>query len=368
MTDYPIIPEQDLILEAAIEKPIVEKVIPTGTNALTVEANKPSISGMNDVSIKSTTINQPESNLESPIKLSNPDSLIKDGSIEAAVSNIKNIFKNISTVTNNYIDGVKNSVKNSSNITKGGFSEIIKEVSSQYVQMVDTSTTKTNDVLKEATSIMSDTTNSIKTSSSELLTKVQSTKENQSKTESNNNSTDLILKGILADNKASKAPASTLQSASQKILNFANSAITGNSKTESETSIDSTTTNPVSIKNSKLIESKEVKTILAPDKTLEKSVKVLSTALPDAVNNLSTSVTSISPNSTYSNSVVNQGSKIDQSSSMTVNKPELTQPLAPSSTKPEPSKTGDGQMNEFYLQAIYAALMSGKVKVKLEYQ
>jgi hypothetical protein len=144
------------------------------------------------------------------------------------------------------------------------------------------------------------------------------------------------------------------------------STLTGQS--DSNTSqTESVTNNVTQVKSSKLVESSNVKKILAPDKTLEKSVTSLSKSLPEAVNNLSNSVTSISPQTSSSTSVMNEGAKIDQSNQTTINSPTSGNMNKPESADSKSTAIAPGINNDYYLQAIYSALMSGKIKVTLGY-
>jgi hypothetical protein len=134
----------------------------------------------------------------------------------------------------------------------------------------------------------------------------------------------------------------------------------------SERLLKESTDQLVNIKNTKLVESASVKNILAPDKSIERSVGKLSKEMSTAVNNLSSSVTSIAPQTSTATSIVNEGSRIDQSSNTTINKP--SQPQRVQEAMPASQAAAPGQqLNDFYLQAIYTALISGKVKAKIEY-
>ena len=124
----------------------------------------------------------------------------------------------------------------------------------------------------------------------------------------------------------------------------------------------------VNVKSKTLVDSKTVNKMLTPDKTVEKTVAKLGKDLPAAVNNLSTSMTSLnnSPQSSMT-TVTNEGNRIDQSTN--INNQNQQQRVQETQTQPENKSSDQALMhqNEFYLQAIYAALMSGKVKVKIEH-
>jgi hypothetical protein len=139
------------------------------------------------------------------------------------------------------------------------------------------------------------------------------------------------------------------------------------SNIEATTSNDVNNDSAVYLKNNKIIESTDIKNILEPDRTLEKSVNVLTKTLPEAVNNLSTSFTSISPATTTNSSSFVEGAKIDQSTSTVFNQLAPNQMQQSTTDKIEKSTDNRHELTEHYLQAIYAMLMSGKIKVKLEY-
>lgn len=121
------------------------------------------------------------------------------------------------------------------------------------------------------------------------------------------------------------------------------------------------------LKTGKLADSNSVKQILTPDRTLEKSVSKLTRELPESINNLSSSFSTFSPQSSNITNVMNEGSKIDQSS--TVNSMQSASGQNRVMTEnPQSAKEQAGMnQNEFYLQAIYSALVSGKIRVKIEH-
>ena len=75
----------------------------------------------------------------------------------------------------------------------------------------------------------------------------------------------------------------------------------------------------------------------------------------------------MNPQTNTSSAVTNEGTKIDQSSKTTINQNSgQTGPQEQTSRPQEMAQLP--QSSDFYLQGIYSALMSGKIKVKLEYQ
>lgn len=122
----------------------------------------------------------------------------------------------------------------------------------------------------------------------------------------------------------------------------------------------------VNVKLSKLADSNSVKQILTPDRTIERSVSKLTRELPESINNLSSSFTTLSPQSSNVTNITNAGTSIDQSS--TVNSMQASPSKAGTTASTEKSTNPQDSVNhgEFYLQAIYAALVSGKIRVKIE--
>ena len=143
--------------------------------------------------------------------------------------------------------------------------------------------------------------------------------------------------------------------------------VTSNSTVSNPTTGGVATEDPLRIKSTKLVDSKMVNTMLAPDRTVEKTVQQLSKDLPAAVNSLSTSVTSLGgQQSSVTNNISNAGPSFDQSTN--INNPAqrvASQESTQKASEAAPEQTPN--QSHHYLQAIYAALMSGKVKVKLEH-
>ena len=140
-----------------------------------------------------------------------------------------------------------------------------------------------------------------------------------------------------------------------------------NEQSKSTKTGSTSTDEAVSVKSKQLIESSTVNRLTQPDTSLQRSVTQLTQALPNSINNLSTIMSASTSKNNSSQSIINEGNKLDQSTNTIINQNQQNQPQAqPSPTKPEKVEQSS-QMSDFYLQAIYSALMSGKVKVKLEY-
>jgi septation ring formation regulator EzrA len=135
---------------------------------------------------------------------------------------------------------------------------------------------------------------------------------------------------------------------------------------EAESAKSKISSEVASLKTSKLADSNSVKQLLTPDKTLERNVSKLTKDLPESINNLNSSFSNFSPQSSSTSTVTNEGAKIDQSSTVNSMQPNNRQVSQPETASPQAnSQTGMNQ-SDFYMQAIYAALMSGKIRVKLE--
>ena len=150
-------------------------------------------------------------------------------------------------------------------------------------------------------------------------------------------------------------------------LNLITNTEISDNLTNSITNNQSSTQIPT-VKTGKLAQSSAIKSAMEPDQTLSNQVGQLTKVLPDTINNLSTNITSLNrPADQTSTSITNQGAKIDQSTNNTnINNTEMSKSGQYTETA-KPGEISHGQA-DFYLQAIYMALISGKLKVKLDYQ
>lgn len=326
-TDY------ESVLLAAVDR-IFSKKVPTGDSVLEGEILK-TVNTQPDTSIRSIPIETPSPNVA--VADSNSTTLEKPIAIE---------LKPIEVL-------VKPTDATSGKVTTA---EINKS------QLAPASTTTVNNTsinnflpspsVVTASNSSVNSSNLLIDSSQKIMESINSLTKN-SKVKSSNLST--LESSMLATVKAESALSSKISDTSSSV-----------NTTEDKETINNN--NLTQLKSSKLIDSSNVKKILAPDKTLEKSVTSLSKSLPEAVNNLSNSVTSISPQTNTSTSVMNEGSKIDQSSQTTINNPNTGNSSKTESLYDKPAVVAPGINNEYYLQAIYSALMSGKIKVTLGYQ
>jgi hypothetical protein len=364
------------ILETAIAKPTTTSNIPTSETVLSKETSKPSPNLTATANIKPVRIEQPSPNQEEPIKLTSPE---QTSAIAATSGNVATIASApaiqtqvpapsiTNTTINNNITNAKSESANNSNSVVNSKNVLNNESKSETANNKNTTSTSDSYITNMFETLIggsiskpADQTNVNQKYSP--LSSVNKVKE----------STDPKLLNILKSTIDSKTTSTEEDIQTKKNESMLNTllGISNTSETTevNKTNINKTNTNEsVNLKSTKLVESSSVKKLLEPDKTLEKSVGKLSKDLPAAVNNLSSSVTSMNPQTSSSSSVTNEGTKIDQSSKTVINQNSgQTGPQEQSSQAKELTQTSQG--NDFYLQAIYSALMSGKIKVTLNYQ
>lgn len=370
MTNLPIlIPDQDFVLDAAVDRVASDFPVISEQAVLELEMNKPSLTEVGRVSIHSTLIQQPEpeSNLEKP-EPTPTDRLITDGAIrviDEIIKPVQSFITNIVNSTSNFFKLGNDTVTASEQIISNGFTEILSNTEKVYTDSRETSLRQTAGLVENMTSAVKEITEKTvleRERSRETLNHLTALVKSAEL-----NTTEILNKEAAnSSNEESSANFILLESDSP-ILNIfkeRDSELAAPANINSSTS--KTASSNISVKSNKLIDKYEIKNIMTPDKTLEKSVTMLSQALPEAVNNLSASVTSINPNTVNSSTSFTEGARIDQSRSMTINQ---VQSQLGHNTMPEnstPNQDPQNQMTDYYLQAIYAALMSGKIKVKLE--
>jgi hypothetical protein len=369
------------VLDSAINKSTTPSTIPTSETVLSKETAKPSPNLAATVNIKPARIEQPSPKPEDQTKLTSPkpeDStkLTAPEQTSAIAATSGNVVAIASTpavqvqaqspsLTNTTINNVtkSESADNSNSIVN--LTKVLKDSISEKTTSSTTVSDSTAKMLETLTGIpQASTKNEASTvnQKSTNLSSLNKTKESIDSKISN------VLKSTVDTQSTSTKEdeqTKTNQSMLNTLLGISN---TSDSTDVTKTNINKTNTNEsVNLKSTKLVESASVKKILEPDKTLEKSVGKLSKDLPAAVNNLSSSVTSMNPQTSTSSSVTNEGTKIDQSSKTTIN--QNSGQTAPQEQSAKPAEVAQlQQSSDFYLQGIYAALMSGKIKVKLEYQ
>jgi len=375
----------DNILETAINKPIADNTIPTSETVLSKETAKPSPNAAATTNIKPARIEQPSPKPEDQVKLTSPDQTsaiaATSGNVAAiastpviqAQSQAPSITNN--TINNNITNAKSESASNSNSVVNSK-NVLNNEANSEKNASSTSISEKTKNVIVESDPTVKmletligipqgSTKNEVSTvnQKSTNLSSVNKTKESIDSKISN------VLKSTVDSQSSTSTNEEELTKENQAILN----TLMGIPNTPESTDVNKTninktnTTDSVNVKSTKLVESSSVKKMLEPDKTLEKSVGKLSKDLPAAVNNLSSSVTSMNPQTSSSSSITNEGNKVDQSSKTVIN--QNSGQTGPQEQTSRPQEIGQPpQSSDFYLQGIYAALMSGKIKVKLEYQ
>jgi hypothetical protein len=133
-----------------------------------------------------------------------------------------------------------------------------------------------------------------------------------------------------------------------------------------KTDASTNSTNNVTVKSKNIMEPSAIQKAVSPDRTVEKAVETQTRTLNESLNTLTTNVSNISP--TTSSSVVNNAGQTVNQTTVNAERPVVQVPMkSEQDYKPtQPSDSGKPG-SDFYLQAIYSAIMSGKIKVKLEY-
>lgn len=198
-----------------------------------------------------------------------------------------------------------------------------------------------------------------------ITNNLNNTKESQT----SNNSSEKIVNGASEiikseTSKSEKSSESNNTSSSEVETNSAEQQYIQLQKELANLTLDEDST---IFKSNKLADSGAIKKMLSPDKTLELSVGELSKTLPEAVNNLTSSVTSIAPQTSSSNTINNEGTKIDQSSNTQINQTPSQIAKNQEMDQAKVENSTNSQLTEHYMQAIYQALVSGKVKVRMDY-
>jgi hypothetical protein len=374
------------ILETAINKPTNDNTIPTSETVLSKETAKPLPNATATANIKPARIEQPASpNSEEPAKLTSPEQInaiaATSGNVAAIASTpviqaqaqAPSITNN--TINNNITNAKSESASNSNSVVNSK-NVLNNEANSEKNTSSTSISEKTKNVIVESdpTAKMLETLIGIPQGSTKNeVSTVNQKSTNLSSVNKTKESIDSKISNVLKSTVDSQSSTSTneeeLTKENQAILNtLMGIPNTPESTDVNKTNINKTNTNEsVNVKSTKLVESSSVKKMLEPDKTLEKSVGKLSKDLPAAVNNLSSSVTSMNPQTSSSSLITNEGNKVDQSSKTVIN--QNSGQTGPQEQTSRPQEMAQLQQNsDFYLQGIYAALMSGKIKVKLEYQ
>lgn len=384
------IPTPATVLDAAINAEKSQSVSATGEEVLLTEVGKPT-SGESVANLKSLPIETPvdipktpepksiETEVRStPIPTVKPDQIetIKIVTVPVEIERPAPLAATVAT-SGNVVQAAASPISttnvNSTTINQFGkaiatatTSEVLKSVFDSV-----SSASKNTEISSSAgknTEISKNSASSIITQGSTLLKELISNKETSEKStiEKATSPEDLILssfgsadfkEGLIKEGVKFDSADKILSAANEKKEAVSDAINSAKSKVASEVA---------SVKSSKLADSNSVKQLLTPDKTLEKSVSKLTRELPESINNLSSSFSTFSPQSSSTTNVTNEGAKIDQSSTVNSMQSANRQAAqADASAQPATAQSGMNQ-SEFYMQAIYAALMSGKIRVKIE--
>jgi hypothetical protein len=257
------------------------------------------------------------------------------------------------TTTNITSNTVNKAGESIATATEKEITKVLSESTNSASKTTDVSQKSTNSIIKDGSTLLKELSSTKETSQKSTIEKVTSPE-------------DLILSSFgSADFKQSLVKEGVKFAGSDNILKAANEkkeSLAG----EAESAKSKISSEVASLKTSKLADSNSVKQLLTPDKTLERNVSKLTKDLPESINNLNSSFSNFSPQSSSTSTVTNEGAKIDQSSTVNSMQPNNRQVSQPETASPQAnSQTGMNQ-SDFYMQAIYAALMSGKIRVKLE--
>lgn len=375
------IPTPDIVLEAAIneEKPSISAA--TGEEVLLSEVVKPtagesvanlktlpidtSIDGLLSEKTASTPADTSTDGLLSEKKTTEPVETIKVIAVPVQIEKVIQTPAGLATsgntaqleanpVTNNINSQTTNQVRSS--IASATEKQVLNSVINNLVSSNKTEESSQNSI------------NSILNSGATLMNSLKSVKESSDKSviDKVTSTEDLLFSSFMS-------PDFKLELSNQGI-NFGEIdsvlGAAGKGADSASSIVDSAkgklSTELASVKSSKLADSNSVKQLLTPDKTLEKSVSKLTRELPESINNLSSSFSTFSPQSSSTTNVTNEGAKIDQSSTINSMQPNNRQTVQPDAASQQANSQSGMNQSEFYMQAIYAALMSGKIRVKIE--
>jgi hypothetical protein len=336
-----------------------------------VEVPKPAGAKSAESEVRSTPIPTVKPDQAEPVKIVTvPVEVEKAAPLAATVATSGNVAQaavspiTTTNITSNTVNKIGELIATA---TEKEITKVLSESTNSASKTTDVSQ-KSTDVSQKSTDVSQKSTNSIIKDGSTLLKELSSTKETSQKStiEKVTSPEDLILSSFgSADFKQSLVKEGVKFAGSDNILKAANekkeSLTSGAESAKSKISSE-----VASLKTSKLADSNSVKQLLTPDKTLERNVSKLTKDLPESINNLNSSFSNFSPQSSSTSTVTNEGAKIDQSSTVNSMQPNNRQVSQPETASPQAnSQTGMNQ-SDFYMQAIYAALMSGKIRVKLE--
>jgi hypothetical protein len=322
-----------------------------------VEVPKPAGAKSAESEVRSTPIPTVKPDQAEPVKIVTvPVEVEKAAPLAATVATSGNVAQaavspiTTTNITSNTVNKIGELIATA---TEKEITKVLSESTNSASKTTDVSQKSTNSIIKDGSTLLKELSSTAETSQKSTIEKVTSPE-------------DLILSSFgSADFKQSLVKEGVKFAGSDNILKAANEkkeSLAG----EAESAKSKISSEVASLKTSKLADSNSVKQLLTPDKTLERNVSKLTKDLPESINNLNSSFSNFSPQSSSTSTVTNEGAKIDQSSTVNSMQPNNRQVSQPETASPQAnSQTGMNQ-SDFYMQAIYAALMSGKIRVKLE--
>jgi len=358
------IPTPDIVLEAAINEEKQSASNATGENVLLSEVVKPT-SGESVANLKTLPIDTSIEGVKAETAKAEPTETIKVIAVPVQIEKVIQTPASLAT-SGNTAQLEANPVTN--NINSQTLNQVRSSIASATEKQVLNSVVNNMVSSNKLTESSQNSINSIVNSGSNLINGLNSVKESSDKSvmDKVTSTEDLLFSSFmspdfklaLSDQGINFGKIDSMLGAAGKGADFASNSV--------DSAKNKLSTELASVKSSKLADSNSVKQLLTPDKTLEKSVSKLTRELPESINNLSSSFSTFSPQSSSVTNVTNEGTKIDQSSTVNSMQPGNKQAVQPDAASQQANSQAGMNQSEFYVQAIYAALMSGKIRVKLE--
>jgi hypothetical protein len=358
------IPTPDIVLEAAINEEKQSASNATGENVLLSEVVKPT-SGESVANLKTLPIDTSIEGVKAETAKAEPTETIKVIAVPVQIEKVIQTPASLAT-SGNTAQLEANPVTN--NINSQTLNQVRSSIASATEKQVLNSVVNNMVSSNKLTESSQNSINSIVNSGSNLINGLNSVKESSDKSvmDKVTSTEDLLFSSFmspdfklaLSDQGINFGKIDAVLGAAGKGADFESNSV--------DSAKNKLSTELASVKSSKLADSNSVKQLLTPDKTLEKSVSKLTRELPESINNLSSSFSTFSPQSSSVTNVTNEGTKIDQSSTVNSMQPSNKQAVQPDAASQQANSQAGMNQSEFYVQAIYAALMSGKIRVKLE--
>jgi len=358
------IPTPDIVLEAAINEEKQSASNATGENVLLSEVVKPT-SGESVANLKTLPIDTSIEGVKAETAKAEPTETIKVIAVPVQIEKVIQTPASLAT-SGNTAQLEANPVTN--NINSQTLNQVRSSIASATEKQVLNSVVNNMVSSNKLTESSQNSINSIVNSGSNLINGLNSVKESSDKSvmDKVTSTEDLLFSSFmspdfklaLSDQGINFGKIDSMLGAAGKGADFASNSV--------DSAKNKLSTELASVKSSKLADSNSVKQLLTPDKTLEKSVSKLTRELPESINNLSSSFSTFSPQSSSVTNVTNEGTKIDQSSTVNSMQPSNKQAVQQDAASQQANSQAGMNQSEFYVQAIYAALMSGKIRVKLE--